>query len=276
MNDTFLASQALQALMHQAVSHNLGFQHDVTAKGQDYTGDLVFARVRFKVNLEANGDTGKKQSLRNAWKQFVDELNRDAPWQAGKAFMVSKSWTEMELESQVLSSTTTAFIGSMLTSLVAVTVFTKNVVIALYVCANILLVVGMLAGFLLNVMAYPFGVVEAIAATIFVGLSVDYCLHLAHGYIESFGSNSKLKLKHSLVFLGPSIVGGSITTISSCVFLLPCRVVLFRKLGVVLLSNATISVVVTFTFLAPLLIVAGPTGSSCPRCFTRGAPKDRE
>ena len=51
--------------MHQSLSHNLGFQRDISTTGEDFAGDVIFARVRFKVNLETNGDAGKKQSLRN-------------------------------------------------------------------------------------------------------------------------------------------------------------------------------------------------------------------
>ena len=129
----------------------------------------------------------------------------------GQAIMVSWVWTSMALEESVFSSTVLAFSLSLCTSLVAVALFTRDLVLAFYVCLNILLVVCVLSGCLLklrstemswgsarhqrsspscslslspnprNVLDYDFGVVEAIGATIFVGLSVDYCLHLAHG-----------------------------------------------------------------------------------------------
>lgn len=92
---------------------------------------------------------------------------------------------------------------------------------------------------------------------------------------------------------------GAVTTVAACAFLLPCRMILFRpfgvknerstesinscksccdihvtdipfavrsiwgKLGWTLLLNATISIVYTFSFLAPLLLIAGPL--SAPR-----------
>ena len=95
--------------------------------------------------------------------------------------MVSFTWNSMAMEDQVFSSTLLAFSLSMLSSLLSVSCFTQNLRLALYVCLTILLVVSMLAGCLLSGLRYDFGVVEAIGATIFVGLSVDYCLHLAHG-----------------------------------------------------------------------------------------------
>ena len=38
-----------------------------------------------------------------------------------------------------------------------------------------------LFGFLFGVMGYEFGAIEAVGAVIFVGMSVDYFLHMAHG-----------------------------------------------------------------------------------------------
>lgn len=43
---------------------------------------------------------------------------------------------------------------------------------------------------------------EAIGATIFVGLSVDYCLHLAHAYNEAPGNSSRQKIRQALVVIG--------------------------------------------------------------------------
>lgn len=54
--------------------------------------------------------------------------------------------------------------------------------------------------------ASRFGVAEAIGATIFVGLSVDYCLHLAHAYNEAPGTSSRKKLREALVVIGLSCV----------------------------------------------------------------------
>lgn len=36
-------------------------------------------------------------------------------------------------------------------------------------------------GFLFAIVGFEFGAIEAVGVTIFVGMSVDYCLHVAHG-----------------------------------------------------------------------------------------------
>lgn len=268
-----LASQALQAFMHQDAAK--AFYGDISTSGLDYDGPANFARVRLKINVAKNGNSSSRMAIRKRWEDFAKGRNEGAPASVGVMLMVSSTWMQMEMESKVVSSTMMAFAGSITVSLLAVALFTQNAIIALYVCLNIVLVVCILAGFLLNVMDYEFGVAEAIGATIFVGLSVDYCLHLAHAYNEAPGNNSRQKIRQALVVIGPSILGGASTTIVGTAFLLPCRILLFQKLGWSLFANSTVSILLTFSFLCPMLIILGPTGRQgdlCP-CLRRSLSK---
>ena len=91
---------------------------------------------------DVSGSSNQKKSKKNQnLKTFTSP--------AGRAMMVSKTWTSMELEDRVFSSTIAAFSLSILTSLVAVSLFTRNVLLAFYVCCTILLVVCVLSGCLL-------------------------------------------------------------------------------------------------------------------------------
>jgi len=94
----------------------------------------------------------------------------------------------------------------------------------------------------------------------FVGMSIDYCLHLAHAYHQMLLQGRGEKLRAALVRLGPSIFGAACTTAVSTVFLLPCRVFLFVQLGTMMLANTMLSFIFAFLFLAPLLLVLGPSG----------------
>ncbi|CAK9073893.1 unnamed protein product, partial [Durusdinium trenchii] len=264
VEDPDLASQALQAFMHQDLAKK--FYGDVVTDGVDYGGRLYFTMVRLKINVAQNANTTYRSAMRERWNDWVRRRNEGAPFRAGAMLMVSATWTQMQLESEVVQSTLLAFSASISVSLLAVAVFSQNVVIAIYVCMNILLVIGVLSGFLLNVMGYEFGVVEAIGATIFVGLSVDYCLHLAHAYNQAPGVNSKQKMRHALVVIGPSILGGALTTIMGSAFLLPCRILLFQKLGWTLFANSAVSMLFTFSFLSPMLLICGPVGRTGDLC----------
>mmetsp|Transcript_98730 Transcript_98730/g.279353 ORF Transcript_98730/g.279353 Transcript_98730/m.279353 type:complete len:137 (+) Transcript_98730:494-904(+) len=79
-------------------------------------------------------------------------------------------------------------------------------------------------------------------------------------------------LKHA----GVAIVGGAFTTGGATVFLLPCLILPFFQLGVMLILNTTITVCLTFFFLMPALMICGPMGQ-CGRTlrvlFCMGKPR---
>jgi len=99
-----------------------------------------------------------------------------------------------------------------------------------------------------------------VGITIFVGLSVDYCLHTAHGYSGSPFNSRKERVQDMLTKLGISIAGAAITTAGSCIFLFFCHIFLFLQLGVMLFANCLIAVVFSLFFLSALMMVAGPLG----------------
>lgn len=172
--------------------------------------------------------------------------------------MVSQTWTATDMEYSIMSKTLASLILSIGIAVACVVVFSQNVLIGLFVLLTILLEVCPLFGFLFGVMRYEFGAIEAIGVVTFVGMSVDYCLHLAHGYHVAEKMSRSEKLQLTLVNLGPSILGGALTTAAATAFLLPCRILLFVKLGTMLVANTILSLLYTFVFLGPLLMILGP------------------
>ena len=81
--------------------------------------------------------------------------------------------------------------------------------------------------------ARRFGVVEAISVTIFVGFSVDYCLHLANSYNESHRRSRYGRTKDALTQIGGSVLSASVTTVGASLFLLFADVVIFQSFGCV-------------------------------------------
>eukprot|EP00927_Polykrikos_kofoidii_P056539 TRINITY_DN50638_c0_g1_i1.p1 TRINITY_DN50638_c0_g1~~TRINITY_DN50638_c0_g1_i1.p1 ORF type:complete len:1323 (+),score=185.33 TRINITY_DN50638_c0_g1_i1:33-3971(+) len=280
-----LASEALQAFFALSSTINAGFEADVGTEGQRHAGRPTYARVRFLVNEERSASVSSLARLRDTWEAFVSgggPLRSKAPRSAAGGLITSPSWTKMEVETMIVGSTTEGVVLSIGISLASVLMFTGNWIIAVYVVLNIILVVCVLFAFMFYVMGYAFGAVEAIGSIIFVGMSIDYCLHLAHGYHVVFASDRQTKVQSVLTQLGPSILGGAFTTLSSTVFLLPCKIILFAQLGAMLFANALFSVLFTFLFLAPLLMVAGPLrnqGEVCCcdwRCLVCGYRRQRD
>eukprot|EP00435_Cladocopium_sp_Y103_P042865 s1826_g11.t4 len=251
-----LASEALQAFFHQDAAEY--FQEDLGMTEDNFGGQPTFVVLRFFVNLPKNDGVSRLQLARNQWGDFVMDINRRAPTAAGEALMVSHAWTKTEMEETILSNTGMSFFLSIGIAVASVLAFSHNLVIGFYVLLTIVLEVCPLFGFLFGVVGFEFGAIEAVGAVIFVGMSVDYCLHMAHGYHVAPRATRRDKMQVTMVNLGPSILGGAFTTAAATVFLLPCRIVLFVKLGTMLVANTILSLLYTYFFLAPLLIVAGP------------------
>ena len=67
------------------------------------------------------------------------------------------------------------------------------------------------------VMGWSLGIGESIAAVILIGLSVDYCVHLANAYIEAPAhmTTREARAQHALMIMGVSITASAVTTIIS-------------------------------------------------------------
>lgn len=169
----------------------------------------------------------------------------------------------MDTEIAIIMSTVESFLVSNGICLGAVLIFTGDLAISLYTMFSIMMIVITLLGFLFGVMGFSFGAIEAVGVTIFVGMSVDYCLHLAHGYHHSNGTNRLDKLRGALTHLGTSIVMGAITTGGAASFLLMCYLYLFYQLGVMMLMNTLLALFFSLVYLASILAIAGPTNNLC-------------
>jgi len=207
------------------------------------------------------------------WFNFVKEWNEeysdltkdetksiDTIYEFGEMKMISSAFTRMDTELKIVRSTLDSWILSNIICLISVLLFTQNILISIYTMLAIFLIVASLMGVIFGIAQYPFGAIEAVGITIFVGLSVDYCLHTAHGYSGSTFDTRQLRVQDMLTKLGISIAGAAITTAGSCIFLFFCHIFLFLQLGVMLFANCLIAVVFSLFFLSALMMIAGPLG----------------
>jgi len=225
-----------------------------------HRGNILYVRAKLKVDLEMDAAPKDLKVVYDFWEEFVEKMNDNAP-SGAKMLMVSKSWTRMETELDTVTSTVEAFVASILFTLATVLIFTGNVLLSIYTVVTILLTVMTLFGYLVFVLRWEFGAIQAVGVIFFVGLSVDYCLHMAHAYNESQGKDRRQKSLEAITHLGTAMLGGMLTTVGSVAFLFPCWIHLFYQLGMMIFANMLIAFCYTFLFLVPLLMIAGPTGN---------------
>merc|ERR1712190_291293 len=160
----------------------------------------------------------------------------------------------------ITTSTIEAFVTSVVITFVSMLLFTGSPLLAFYTICTILLIVMTLLGCLTAVTGWPFGPVQIVGVIIFIGMSVDYSLHLTHGFNQHrlhFDSTKKA-MSLSLRELGMSILGGAATTAGATLFLFPCWIHLFLQLGAMMFTSTILSLLFAKLFLAPLLMICGP------------------
>lgn len=260
-----------------------GFRDDIGLHGHDHTGWAAYARLRFKINVQASASKSVLLPVYEEWVAWVENLNlglNRRTYPSLEVKMVSPVWLRIITEDTLVASSLSSFAISIAIVVSSVFAFTQNVFISLFSILTILLLVMVLFGFIISILEWEFGAIQAVGLTAFVGISVDYVLHLAHAFHQSEERTRRFKVKNALLNLGSSIFGGALTTAGATVFLFPTWIYLFHQLGVMLFLNTLIALFFTFFFLTPLLDAIGPVGHGLQSgdifCFCRRRAEDTE
>jgi hypothetical protein len=245
------------------VYEGASYKSDVGTLGKSFAGDVNWVALTFKINVDKTSAASVLLPVQQEWAKFLDYVNAKSIKDAGKARMVSETFTKMDTELGIISSTVVSFLASNLICFICVVIFTGDLVISLVTMTVIILIVITLLGFLFAGMGYTFGAIEAIGVTIFVGMSVDYALHMAHGYHSASGEKRTEKIRGALTHLGVSIIGGAITTAGASIFLFFCHMYLFIQLGTMMFMNTLLALFFSMSFMTAVLAVAGPLSHGC-------------
>ena len=113
-----------------------------------------------------------------------------------------------------------------------------------------------------GIMKWSLGIGESIAAVILIGLSVDYCVHLANAYCEAplVCDTRELRTQHALMTMGISITASAVTTIVSGSMLWLCILTFFSKFAFLITATILSSVAWSLFFLPAALASVGPPG----------------
>ena len=141
---------------------------------------------------------------------------------------------------------------------------TENLLVALYAIVGIALIVASVLGTIEYVYGWDLGVVESLMGNLVVGFSVDYTIHLGHMFVAA-GREHDLqtpleRFSFAIRKMGSTVIGGAVTTLGAGLFMLPCQLVFFYKLGLLMVTTILFSLLYSFGFVVPLLAAAGPSG----------------
>lgn len=231
---------------------------------KDYSGSIGFVndRIRF-VTIYFNTSLPSAESyvngnpIKDVWKEFVDEMNDEAPSGANKAVPYMGAWSWFNVQSLLFKQAWIGISVSMALSLLILVVFTMNPVISIFAIFSIGCIVVCLLG-VLHLLNWDIGVVESIAAIMVVGFSVDYTVHLAHSYLEAPFPGRLDRTRTAIETMGSSILSGAISTLGSCFILLFTEITYFVKYGTIIVCIIGFSLLLSLLLFAPLCATIGP------------------
>ena len=146
---------------------------------------------------------------------------------------------------------------------------TRNWIIGLLAALTIALITNAVVG-LIPLIGWRLGVMESLNLTLVVGLSVDYCVHLADGYIHSNKVKRVDRMREMLRTVGVSIVSGACTTLGASMFMLGSQIMFFYQFGIFMFCTIGFSILFALAFFPIIVSMIGPEGDrgSLKRCFS--------
>lgn len=251
--------------------------------GTRYIGDVAFTeigeadakvmwvRVAYKSKLSISTPSFEALEMAEEWDDFIAKMNKQAPDSANKAFQTSETWVQVFTEVTAVNGVIYGILVAAALTLLSVFLFTGSPILTGLTIAVLLEIVFCVMGFLW-IVGWSLGGVEAISLSILLGVSVDYCMHLAEAYIETSSGEEKEVfedkygremerydvMREVLTKMGISIVGSASTTVLAILCVFFCYIQVFIKLGTIITVIMIFSVIFAVGPFSALCVLFGP------------------
>ena len=261
VTDTDASSFAEKLRAFVASSHGSSFSSHL---GFDSDGSLMFVRVSAESTLVFPTTAKTSRPVFDVWSARVDDLNARAPRGVGNAKQTAYyTWTWMKTQEALVENTFQGLIICFCMAFVVLLLSTMDLRAGIIATVTIAGVVTTVMGVgVRGIMGWDLGIGESIAAVILIGLSVDYCVHLANAYCEAPAScdTRELRVQHALMTMGISITASAVTTIVSGSMLWLCILTFFSKFAFLITATIVSSFAWSLFFLPSALAAFGPPG----------------
>ena len=109
-------------------------------------------------------------------------------------------------------------------------------------------------------LGWKLGVMESLNLTLVVGLAVDYCVHLADGYVRSKKTRRVDRVRDMLKTVGVSVLSGACTTLGASAFMLGSQIIFFFQFGIFMFCTVGFSIIFALGFFTVMVGLIGPEG----------------
>ena len=256
--NTFAKSRVL--LDGASIDHWVGFDCD--------TGDVAWLRDRFTLADREDSDVADRSKLFKKWRDFLDDRGDARPEGVSKPIMASEDEVMTSLEANIVRSSVIAALVSVACAFGCVLLLTRALFHTCLILAVVVWEMALLTAFMTAGLKWSIGIIEAISLSIFVGVSVDYVLHVdqafrfhaafAHlvaGEAEPTPAARLAHLAAALAEVGAPVFAAAFTTFASAVFLLFCLILPFKKLGIMICAHTALSAAAALIVLPAVLFV---------------------
>mmetsp|Transcript_1803 Transcript_1803/g.3455 ORF Transcript_1803/g.3455 Transcript_1803/m.3455 type:complete len:416 (+) Transcript_1803:683-1930(+) len=230
-------------------------EREIATTNPGIHGEFLFTSLSV---LSEVPDSYTSELALNEWTNFTSSINE----------MLPDNLPPINAQSDVFMDTlrTTAIVDSTLSSyffanglyVVIMLFFTGNLLLTLMVMSSLLLILLAFAGLTFFAFQIEFGPVESLGVSIFVGLSANYLLHIAHSYHTSNIKERDVKIQRAVFITGSPILWSALSTIGGSMFLFACRTWLLTELGILICTIIGLSLICSVGFLLALLASIGP------------------
>ena len=168
----------------------------------------VAVRGSFKKSLGA----WKMQDIYLEWTKLMQQYDQVAPKSVGKAILVSDQFVTMATQVEAIMSTAYSIWLACVLVVLVVVFCTGSLQMAVLILINLMfIVVFVIAG--MSYLGLEFGGVEAVALTVLIGMSCDYCLHLSDTILATTSTSMCIRVRSAIKHLGPTIVSAAGTSL---------------------------------------------------------------
>ena len=214
-----------------------------------------------EVALSKHAPAQELRAVHNKWQHALAAINAGAPASVGQAVQTAGYlWLWMATIESVTAAPLQVVSLSACLGFLFITCCTCSIRVGMLCTITIVAVVGAWGGFatLFGLLSHGIGFVESLVAMISVGLMLDPLAHIAFAYSETLGSTEQ-RVQGAFSTIGISVLGSAISTAGPCMVMVFTTLLPFSRFAVLFCSLTGIALFYAHFFLAPLLILLGPS-----------------
>jgi len=224
-------------------------------------GKCVFFRVAFLYRGFRTLNREQALGLYDRIEAMVTKFNAESNTGVNKVWQVAyDNWTWLELRGAAISEAFQGIGVSLTFAFIILLIMTGNVYVSVLSILCISSIILQLMG-AIKAVGWNFGLIESTCVIVFIGIAVDYVVHLCHQYMHSVQLKRHGRTKAAFKQMGQTIIAGALTSIFSALFLMLCQAASLNKFGVLLLVTIVSSMLTALILLPSLFYILGPNNN---------------